>query len=171
MRGRPAVPRSVQPVERVAAVGEELLAGAEVAAALQAAVVGVEAVGDDEVAATRDFGPVGQVVVVGVAVVEEAADLDHQAARVRAGAAGVPADGPAADQPRDGFDVVAHVGALEVFRHELVVDPALSVAGDFEAAAGDRGGDLGVTLQCHADGVDRGRSARVREHAQDFPRA
>ena len=67
--------------------------------------------------------------------------------------------------------LLAHVRALDLFRHGLVVDPALSVAGDFEAAAGDRGGDLGVALQGHADGVDRGRSARIREHAQDFPRA
>ncbi len=45
------------------------------------------------------------------------------------------------------------------------------MAGDFEPAAGERGGDLGVALQCHADRVDRGRSARIREHAQDFPGA
>jgi hypothetical protein len=40
---------AVQPVERIAAVREKLLTGAEIATTLQAAVIGVEAIGDDEV--------------------------------------------------------------------------------------------------------------------------
>src|SRR6516165_2529924 len=48
----------VEPVEGITAVAEELLAGAEVAAALQTAVVIVEAVRDHQVRLTGDLGPV-----------------------------------------------------------------------------------------------------------------
>src|SRR5580658_566496 len=57
---------AVQPVESIPAVAEELLPGAEIAAALQAAVVVVEAVGNDEVLPAGDLGPVGEIIVVGV---------------------------------------------------------------------------------------------------------
>jgi hypothetical protein len=39
---------AVEPVERVPAIREELIPGAEIAPALQAAVIVVEAVGDDQ---------------------------------------------------------------------------------------------------------------------------
>src|ERR1700730_14756206 len=42
---------AVEPVERIPAVGEEVVAGAEIAAALQAAVIGVKAIGDYKVSA------------------------------------------------------------------------------------------------------------------------
>src|SRR5205807_10071379 len=40
---------AVEPVERIPAIREELFAGAEIAPTLQAAVIGVEAIGDYEV--------------------------------------------------------------------------------------------------------------------------
>src|ERR671924_1187761 len=45
----PFFSHAVEPVERIPAVPEELLAGAEIAPALQAAVIGVEAIGDYKV--------------------------------------------------------------------------------------------------------------------------
>src|SRR5256886_9338371 len=42
---------AVEPVERIPAVGEEVVAGAEIAAALQAAVIRVKAIGDYKVSA------------------------------------------------------------------------------------------------------------------------
>src|SRR5271156_3615972 len=50
---------AIQPVECVAAIDEEILAGAEVAATLQAAVIGVEAVGNDQMRTSADPCPVG----------------------------------------------------------------------------------------------------------------
>src|SRR5437868_15510939 len=49
---------AVEPVERIAAVGEGGVAGAEVAAALQAAVTGGKGVGDDKGSAAGGPGPV-----------------------------------------------------------------------------------------------------------------
>lgn len=65
-------PHPVQPVKGIAAIREELIPGAEITAALQAAVVGIEAIGNYEVSLARDFCPVGQVFVIGVAVIQEA---------------------------------------------------------------------------------------------------
>src|ERR1700685_3182028 len=93
--------QTVQPIEGVAAIDEEILGGGEVAAALQAAVIVVEAMGHDEVRAPADAATVGKIVVLGVAVVEKAAGLDHEPACVRARAAGVPAEGSLTDEARD----------------------------------------------------------------------
>src|ERR1700730_1534091 len=54
---------AVQPVEGIPAVSEEVFARAEVAAALQAAVIGVKAMRDDEMRSAGDACPVGEVVV------------------------------------------------------------------------------------------------------------
>ena len=60
---------AIQPVEGISTIDEKILAGAEVAAALQAAVIHIEGMGDHEVRATGDLCPIRQIVVVGVAVV------------------------------------------------------------------------------------------------------
>src|SRR5579864_1558632 len=167
---RPALQaRAVEPVEGVAAVGEELLAGAEIAAALEAAVIVVEAMRDDEVPPAGDLHPVGQVVVVGIAVVKEAAGLDDQTAGVGTRTARVPADGWAADEARDDFDIAPHLCALDVLRNELVVDPALSVAGDLEGARGELRGGLRITLERHAHRINCGGCACALQDPQDLP--
>src|SRR5580704_913114 len=91
---------SIEPIEGVATVGEELLAGAEIPATLQTAIVVVEAVGNDQMAPAGDLRPVRQVVVVGVAIVEESAALHDQPPRARAGSPGVPAHGPHTGEAR-----------------------------------------------------------------------
>ncbi len=85
--------------------------------------------------AAADLDPVGQVVSVGVAVVEEAALFDDQAARVRADPAGVPADRAAAGRALDRLDRPLDVRPLLGFGDVLVVDPAPAVAGDLEAGS------------------------------------
>ena len=95
----------VQHVEGVAQVGEELVPAVEALGGREAHVVGVERVRDDEVRLRRPtLHPVRQVVGVGVGVVEEAAVLDDESARVRAVAAGVPADRRRAGQLADRLD-------------------------------------------------------------------
>src|SRR5579872_5034429 len=167
---RPALQaRTIEPVEGVAAVGEELLAGAEIAAALQAAVIVVEAMGDDEVPLAGDLHPVGQVVVVGITVIKEAAGLDEQTPGVGTRTTGVPPDGRAADQARDDFDIAPYLCALDVLRNELIVDPALSMAGDLEAARGELRGGLRITLERHAHRVNGGGCAGALQDPQDLP--
>src|SRR5580658_8673022 len=58
--------QSIQPIESIAAINKKLHSGGEVAAALQAAVIVVEAVGHHQMRAAADAGPVREVVVVGV---------------------------------------------------------------------------------------------------------
>ena len=82
----------IEDVEGIPQVGEELLPRVEALGGGEAHVVGVQGVGHDEVGPTRDLDPVGQVVGVGVGVVEEAAVLDDEAARIGAVPTGVPAE-------------------------------------------------------------------------------
>src|SRR3954452_487030 len=72
-RHHPRVGRALFPevVERAARVVQEVVRAAPVAAGVAAVVVS-EAVGDDQVVLLPDLHVVGQVVVIGVAVVEEA---------------------------------------------------------------------------------------------------
>src|SRR5580658_1931177 len=159
---------TVQPVEGVAAIDEEILAGGEVPAALQPAVV---AVGHDEVGVPADAGPVGKIVVVGVAVVEKAAGLDHEPPSVRARTAGVPAEGPLTGEARDDLDVAQHVGALGFLGDQAVVDPALAVTGDLEAAVGDRSGGAGIALERHTHRIDGGLHPALAQNSHDLPEA
>ena len=68
----------VEHVEGIPEVDEEVLGGAEALRCPELHVVVVERIGDHEVRLALDRHPVGQVVVVGVAVVEEATFLDQQ---------------------------------------------------------------------------------------------
>ena len=62
----------VHEIERVDHVAGEIVGAAEAGIAVEAVVVGLERIGDDEVVAARDLHPIGQLVVERVAVVEEA---------------------------------------------------------------------------------------------------
>ena len=80
MRGRSA-PFFVEQVEAVAQKGKEILARAEHAAA-EFGIVGGQRIGYDQMRLLADPHPIGQFVIVGVAVVEKAAMLDDQPAGV-----------------------------------------------------------------------------------------
>src|SRR3989338_1853518 len=80
--------------------------------------------------------PVGQVVVVGVAVIQEAAFLAHQAASVRPGTTGVPTLRALASQFGEDADGFEHMLALFGFAHVLVVDPAVAMAADLVTGGG-----------------------------------
>jgi hypothetical protein len=96
----------VEHVEGISQIREELLAAVEALGRCEAHVVGVQRVGNDEVrmrAAVRgrDVGPERQIVAVVVGVVQKAAMLDDETARVRAVATGVPAERRIAAQRRE----------------------------------------------------------------------
>ena len=82
----------VEHVECVAQVREELVTVGESRGRSEPHVVGVQRVRHDEVVPIAYPHPVGQVVGVGVGVVDETAVLDDQVAGVRRVAAGVPAE-------------------------------------------------------------------------------
>src|ERR1044071_4906986 len=137
---RRAVAFLVEDVEGVLEIGEELIARVEPLGRGEAHVVRVQRIRDDELRLAA-LVPVPRVVprqvvavVVGVrdeaGVVAEAAVLRHELARIRAGAAGVPAERALAGELAVNLDRALHVLALERFRHVLVIDPAPAVARD-----------------------------------------
>ncbi|EON20068.1 amidohydrolase [Cupriavidus sp. GA3-3] len=166
----------IQDVERILQVLEELFAGIEALRRGKAHVVGVERVRHHQVRlllAAGDFhlGPEGQVVAVVVRVVQEAAVLHHQAARVGAVAAGVPAQRQFAGQVLDDLHADAHVLALGGFVEALVVDPAPAVAGDLVAQFDKSAGQFRMALQRHRHAEDGQRQAALLELAQQAPDA
>src|SRR5260221_1898966 len=81
---RPLLPFRVEHVETVAQIGEELLAGIEALGGGEAHVVGVERIGHDEMVAPLLAHPIGQIVGIGIGIVEKTALLDDEAAGLRA---------------------------------------------------------------------------------------
>ena len=95
-----------------------------------------------------DLDPVGQLVVVGVGVVEEAALLHHQAPRVDARAvAAVPAERPLAGRLAQGLDGAPDVRALLLLRQIVVLDPPPAVRAHVEAGRPDGRGGGRIALQ------------------------
>src|SRR5690606_25641576 len=95
--------------------------------------------------------PIGQFVVIGIRVIEEAAVFHDQSAGIHARAvAAVPAFRFAADGFFDAVEGAADAFALNVFGHVLVVFPAPAVGADVVAAFSDAGAGFGVALQGQA---------------------
>ena len=115
--------------------------------ALAAHVVGVEAVRNYDVAAPLQLDDIGNIVVICVAVVDEAAFLDQQSPRVRSmRAAGMPAHGPLARNPPDGVDGLRDRPALFVLVLAGRSLPSIAMAGQlvapFQAVLGNPWGLL-----------------------------
>ena len=148
-------PQRVEGVGRV--VGEVARRHEAVEALVIVHVVGVEAVGQHQVPLARDLDEERQVVGIVVAVVEEAAFLDQQAARVGRGrGAGVPADGPRARRSRSAPSPFDRLPALRRFLHVGMLLPAPAVAGDLMAAFHRILDEPGRELGGLAAGADRG---------------
>ncbi len=163
----------VEHIEGVLQVLEEVVALVEALHLGKAHVVGVQGVGDHQVRLAGGVVgfPIGQVVVVGVAVIEEAAFLHHQAPGVRAGAAGVPAQWAFAGDFGEDADRFEHVLAFLGLVHVLVVDPAVAVAADLVAGF-DHGADhVRVTLGGHGHGEDGQWNVEFLEQLEDPPDA
>jgi hypothetical protein len=125
--------------------------------------------GNHQVRPARDVRPVGQIVVVGIAVIQKTAGFNHQSTCVGAWPTGVPAQRTPADHARDDLDVTQHIGTFRRLGNELVVDPALAVAGDLKAALHHGLGRLRVALQRHSHGIDRGVDTMLAQQAHDLP--
>src|SRR3954462_15811099 len=116
----------VEDIEAVLEVFEEVVAGVEALCRGEAHVVGIQRIRNDELwlAVFSNVARVvpGQIVVVVVSVVDEAAVLDHELAGVGTGAPGVPAKRPLTGEPLVDLDRALHVLALDLERNVLVVD-------------------------------------------------
>src|SRR6266850_1491654 len=114
---------AVEHVEAVLHEGE-IVVGGEEAAAAELRIVRREAVRHDQMRTLVHAHPVGQLVVVGVRVVEKAALLDQEAPRVHAGpVAAVPAHRPLADRLLQRLDGHPDMRALLGFGELVVLDP------------------------------------------------
>lgn len=166
----------VQHVECVTQVVEEVLAGVEALRRREAHVVRIERVRDDQLrrrAAARhgDVHPERQVVAIVVGVVQEAAVFRDETVRVRAVAAGIPAERTLARHALDRFHPEAHVLGLELGRHALVVNPAPAVARDLMTELDECAREFRMALDRHADAEHRQRQPAPLEFAQDAPYA
>ena len=162
-------PLGVQHVEGVAEVGEELVGGVEPLRGREPHVVRVQGVGHDEVRASVFGVPVGQLVGVGIGVVEESPLLHHEAPGVGAVAPRVPAEGALAGDPRLDLDRGPQVLALGVGVDVLVVDPAPAVARDLPIRLAHRGHRLRVALERHRDPVHGDRHPHRHEDPVQAP--
>src|SRR5215207_5865073 len=103
-------------------IEEEVVAGMGRAADVLP-VIGREAVRHDEVWTAVDCEPVGELIVVGVRIVQEAAFLDDEPARVLARAVPtIPAERTLTDRAGDRLDGTADVFSLRLEAQLLVPD-------------------------------------------------
>ena len=119
-----------------------------------------------------DRRPIGQLVVIGVAVVEEAAFLDDQTPRVDAGPiATVPAERSRARQLLDRGDGAGDMFALGLGVELVMIDPAPTVATNVVAVAHHGLGDRRVALERQRAGEEGGRQAALLEQPDHPPDA
>src|ERR1700751_2932148 len=114
--------------------------------------------------AVANLYPVRELVVIGVAVVEETAMLDQQPAGVfRWRVTAIPAErrlaGCLADQLHRCCDLPAFLGLAE----PGMVNPAIAVATDIPVASSDRRRRSRVGLEGPGTAKDRHRQAKARE--------
>jgi len=124
---------AVERVEIVAQRDEEILGLTPAQATREARVVVVEGVRDDKMWPTVIVGPIGQLVVVGVAVIKEPAFLNDKAPCIGARRADVPADRPRSGQSPNGLDGEADMLSLGCFVDAVIVEPAPPVIDDVAA--------------------------------------
>src|SRR5215469_5153646 len=160
---------AVERVEIVAQRDEEILGLTPAQATREARVVVVERVRDDEMWPRVIVGPIWQLVIVGVAVIKEPAFLNDEAPCIGARRADVPADRPRSGQSPNCLDGEADMLSLGCFVDAVIVEPAPPVIDDVAALTRHRLGGLRVTLERHADGIDRRDHLSLGENAHQTP--
>ena len=119
-----------------------------------------------------DLDPIGQLVVVGVGIVEKATLLDQQTARILAWpVAAIPAEGTLAGRALERFDRPRDTVALFVLAEAEVLLPSPSVAADVVAPARDRLGDPRIALERDRAAEDGERQTALSKKAKKTPHA
>ena len=113
---------------------------------------------------------IGEVIVVGVGVVDEAALLDEELAGVDGGAvAAVPAEGALPHRLLERLDRPQHVPALRLAAEPPHLLPAPAVAARFVTSFPDPGRHLGVALERGRGGEEGNREPEAVHQALDPP--
>src|SRR4029077_11951197 len=167
----PVGPFFVEEVEAVAQKVEEILAGPEDATA-KLRIVGGQRVGYHEVWLVTDPHPIGQLVVIGVAVIEKTAMLDQQPAGVfRWRIAAIPAGRGLAGSLADQVDGRCNLPPLFVFGEPGMIDPAIAVAACVPVARSDRRRRRRVCLERPCATKDRHWDPEASEDPMKAPEA
>src|SRR3954452_16000527 len=114
---------AVERVEIVAQRDEQIFGLIPTQATREARVVVVEGVWDDEMWTAVIVSPIGQLVVVGVAVIKEPAFLNNKSPCIGARRADVPADRPRSGQLPNGLDGEAASAVLDCFGRAVIAEP------------------------------------------------
>src|SRR5581483_3460547 len=166
------VPLPAKLVEAAPADVEEVRRPAEPLREDVAAVVVDHAVRHDEVALALHLGEVGEIVVVGVGVVDEAPLLHEQLARVHAGAvAAVPAERTLPGRLPEGLDRPLDVPALLLAVEQPVLLPAPPVAARLVTRLLQPLPNLRVSLEGDRRRVEGRLDAVLVEQAEEAPDA
>ena len=166
---RRRLPFPVEQVEGILQVGEKLLPAIESLAGSETHVVGVQGIRDYQVRLAVHHFPVGQIVRVGIRVIQEPAVFDDQAAGIRAVTARVPAQRRAAGQSGDRLHRQSQVGPFGLLVHKLVIDPAPAVARYLVTVLQHGAHGAGITLQRHGGAEHGDLDAPLTEDAQQAP--
>src|SRR5258708_26188444 len=135
----------------------EIIGRSREEAGAELAVIIDERIGNDQMRLAVDDLPIGQFVVVRVGIIEEAALLHHEPARVHARPiAAIPAERSLADRRLERGDRLGDVLALVLLAQFIMLDPAPAMAAHVEARGPDRRRGLGIAF-------DR---ERAPEHSQ-----
>ncbi len=167
--GRSAL--GVKRLEAIDHVAGEILGARKAVVLIEAIVVGLEGIGDHQVARAIDGDPIGQLVVKAVAVIQKAAQFEMQPARVGARPSGHPADRTDTSHPLDRLDAEADMFAFDFRRHGLVVEPAIAVANDLVPILDKGARQLGVALGRLGDGQEAHLDPEAAEQAKQPPAA
>ncbi len=119
----------------------------------------------------RPFDPIGQIVGVGVAGIEEAAGLHHELHGVDRCPPGVPAERALPGHLGVDADRVRDLDPLLRFGHVLVLDPLQAVAGDVPAGFLHRGDNFRISFQGCRHAEYRRRQLALGEYPPQSPEA
>src|SRR5688572_3341661 len=168
-RGR--LPFFVERVEGLLGGLEEVVAG-RIVAAPEARVVERERIRDDEPLPLAHLRVVRQVVVVRIAVVDEAAMLDDELARVLARTvAAIPAKRPLSRESLDPGKAVVDGPPFALLVHQVVLFPAVAMAANVVTLLCDGAADRRVALEGDGAREERRADLVLREDPKEAPDA
>ncbi len=120
----------IELVEGIAQIAEELLALGKAIQRHDLHVIGIQRIRNDQLGFAIAPVVIGQIVSIGVGVIDKPALLDDQACGIGRGPALIPAQGACTCHLGMYFNGPGDMLAFDLFGHILIVDPFIAVAGD-----------------------------------------
>mmetsp|Transcript_25762 Transcript_25762/g.74534 ORF Transcript_25762/g.74534 Transcript_25762/m.74534 type:complete len:263 (-) Transcript_25762:170-958(-) len=119
-------------------------------------VIFAQCVGNNQMRSVSVFcGPVWEVIIICVAIIQKSSLLHYQLARMNVGLALIHAHGTAAEEILVDLNGPGNVLPLHIGRHILIVPPPVPVGGHLPAGLYHGFGGGAVPLQRHSDSIHR----------------